>query len=154
MRAEDSNWPSPRDHDTVVVFSSRGLAHRALTVDEIDEFDWRIELDPGRSVLVEVRGRDGEPLDGGSSTGMQYLHVRPSVHIGHDVWLDVSSHGHPDPQLREEGSPFFVFASMPTGVVEIRFTHLSRDENLMHDSRNPFVRMVSRSVVDELGIGK
>jgi len=146
--------PAPRSRDTVVVFSGKGFAHRALTITEIEALDDRIELEPGHAVLVEVRDRNGEPIDGGWSSGWQILHARPSAHIGHDVWLDVSSHGHPDPEFREKGHPYFSFESLPTGVVKIRFMYLPRDEFLLHDTRIPFVRMVSRRAVDELGIGK
>ena len=146
--------PAPRDGRTVVVFSRRGLADRALTITEIEALDCRVELEEGRTVVVEVRDRNGEAIDGGWSSGMAYLHVRPSVHLGHDVWRDVSSSDHPAAEGRRIGIPYFLFADLATDVVKFRFTYLADDEFLLHDTRFPSARFVSRAVLDELGIGK
>lgn len=144
--------PAPADPGTVLVFHKRGLADRALTVAEIAAVDGRVVLETGRAVIVEVRDRDGEPIDGGWTTGNIILHARPSVHIGHDVWRDVSPSDHPAAGGREIWNPFFLLADLPSGIVEIRFLYL--DEVLRHDTRFPTARLVSRHATDELGMGK
>ena len=145
--------PGSRDGDTVVVFSRRGLADRALTIAEIEGLEHRVELERGRTVVVEVRDRNGESIDGGFSTGDSYLHVRPSVHLGHDVWRDVRTYDSAADR-RDIAIPFFRFDDLQTDVVRFRFTYLPDDEYLLHDTCVPSARFVSRKVLNELGIGK
>ncbi|MFT5291829.1 MAG: hypothetical protein ACI8QS_002907 [Planctomycetota bacterium] len=146
--------PAPRSSAEVVVFSKEGSAYRAMSVAEIYQAQQRVLIEPGQTVVVEVRDRNGDPIDGGWSSGDSYLHVRPSALIAHDVWRDVTRWDHPIALRDKLSLPFFLFTDLPKGVVRFRFSYLSDDEILLHDTSTRAARFVSSSVLDELGIGK
>ena len=121
-----------------------GFAIRAVALAELEAAGFAVRLEPAFAVDVEVRGRDGEVLTEGWTTGVPD-HVRPRAALGHDVWLDAAGGG--------EG-PVFHFIGLPAGVVEFRFTHLARDAVLRRDTRVPNVRFVAAESIDELMLGK
>jgi hypothetical protein len=144
--------PRPDDDSEVLVVRSEGHAAAVLTVGELLRARGRVQLQPGRVVVVELVDRDGAILDGGWTSGMDLV-VRPRVHLGHDVWRGESPDGHPEVAARGLGLPFFVFADLPPGRVCFRFPDLPGEE-IEHDTAVATVRHVSRFRLDELGLGK
>ncbi|HEX6813728.1 MAG TPA: hypothetical protein VF384_19060 [Planctomycetota bacterium] len=136
--------PRPTAPATVFVFGNDGYAFRALTLAELIGTDFTVRLEPAFAVDVEVRGRDGEVLTEGATTGPP-VHVRPRALLGHDTWLDAAGGG---------DGPVFHFQGLPAGVVEFRFTHLDPGQVLRHDARVPAVRFVAAESVGELMLGK
>ena len=131
--------PRPDAKDERVVVSSPGHAARAVTVAEVVAAQGAIELQPARTVRIEILDCNGKPLEGGWTTG-GHEYEEPSVLIGHDVWRGTS-----DREL-----PWFEFAELPPASVTFRCA----GEQMRHDARVPHARMVTEGPVEEMGIGK
>ena len=131
--------PRPDAHDERIVVSSPGHAARAVTVAEVVAAQGTIVLQPARSVRIEILDCNGKPLEGGWTTG-GHEYAEPSVLIGHDVWRGTS-----DREL-----PWFEFAELPPASVTFRCA----GEQLRHDARVPYARMVTMGPVEAMGIGK
>ena len=138
--------PRPDSPAGVVVFDKPGFAPQVLSSAELDSSAGRVSLAPGRTVTLEVLDRDLVPIDGGWSSGIPYLHARPSVHLGHGVWRDLARDG--------QAIPFFRFDDLPDGVVEFRFSYFPDEVRLRHDTRLPTARFVAGLRLGELGMGK
>lgn len=131
--------PRPDAEGERIVVSSPGHAARAVTVAELVAAQGVIELQPARTVRIEILDCNGKPLEGGWTTG-GHEYAEPSVLLGHDVWRGTS-----DREL-----PWFEFAELPPASVTFRCA----GEQLHHDARVPQARMVTEGPVEELGIGK
>lgn len=131
--------PHPDAEDERIVVSSPGHSARAVTVAEIVAAQGVIELQPARTVRIEILDCNGKPLEGGWTTG-GHEYAEPGVLLGHDVWRGTS-----DREL-----PWFEFAELPPASVTFRCA----GEQLRHDARVPEARMVTEGPVEEMGIGK
>lgn len=153
---EDGRFVLARPDDPLerCVVTSRGHGDRVLTIAELDQLAGRIVLEPARVLRVVAVDCDGEPMDGGWSSGIAHNYARPHVHLAHDVWRWPSPADHPAVGDRSPAPPVFVFADLPTAVLRFRFTHLPPDDGFSHDTRIPDVRFVSTYRTEELQIGK
>ena len=138
--------PRPDSSAGLVVLDKPGFAPRAHTLAELDASAGRVTLTPGRTVTLEVLDRDLVPIDGGWSSGIPYLHARPSVHLGHGVWRDLAPGG--------EAIPFFRFDDLPDGIVEFRFSYLPAEVRLRHDTHLSTARFVADVRLVDLAMGK
>lgn len=136
------------------VVTALGHGDRVLTIAELDQLAGRIVLEQARVVRLVAVDRDGEPMDGGWSSGIPHNYARPHVHLAHDVWRWPSPAGHPAVGALSPALPVFVFANLPAAVLRFRFTHLPPDDGFSHDTRIPDVRFVSTYRTEELQIGK
>ncbi|MBK9129744.1 MAG: carboxypeptidase regulatory-like domain-containing protein [Phycisphaerales bacterium] len=125
--------------DERIVVTSPGHAARAVTIAEVDAAQGAIRLQPGRTVRIEILDCNEKPLEGGWTTG-GHEYAEPSVLIGHDVWRGTS-----DREL-----PWFEFVELPPSTVTFRCA----GEQLQHDARVPFARLVTEGPVEMMGIGK
>lgn len=134
--------PHPASDDTLLVALGGQLAVTVKSWREVVATELRITMEKGRDAKIEVRGRDGQELIEGETTGYR-ARVIPFIVLPHGLRLGPS----------EESTPSFWFQGVPLGAVELGFTYLP-DVRMHHALPEHHVRIDLDTSVEELMLGK